>query len=89
MILAFLASLTSGCASTDRPAPTIVTKYQRVYLPERFFQPCPKTPWPGGDYRKLAGVTISRGTDIDNCNAQLAAAKGYQDDLKAQEVPEK
>ena len=60
--------------------------YRNVYLPDRLFTHCPKTGWNGGSYRGLAGLAASRGTDIDNCNAQLDAAKGYQDDLKAQEA---
>lgn len=80
-----LAILTSGCVSNPAPAPTVVTKYERVYLPDRFFQHCQKAEWAGGTYRSLAGLAITRGTQIDNCNAQLDAAKGYQDDLKGQE----
>lgn len=78
--------MTSGCATTgSTPAPTVVTKYVNVYIPDRFFEHCPKTAWGGGTFRQVAGLAKARGTDVDNCNAQLDAAKGYQDDLKAAE----
>lgn len=63
----------------------MVTKYQNVYLPDRLLQPCQKSAWPGGTYRLLAELAERRGTDIDNCNAQIAEALKYQDDLRASE----
>lgn len=46
---------------------------------------CEKTAWRGGTYRGLAALAKSRGTDVDNCNAQLKAARDYQNDLRARE----
>lgn len=46
---------------------------------------CKKTAWRGGTYRGLAALAKSRGTDVDNCNAQLQAVRNYQNDLMAQE----
>lgn len=75
--------MTTGCATTTPPpGPTVVTKLVYVYLPDRFFEPCTKTAWVGKAFREVAGLAKSRGTDVDDCNAQLAAARGYQDDLR-------
>lgn len=80
----FLASLTTACSSTP---PLSVTKYVNVYLPDRFLTDCPKTARvPGGTYRQAGALAAARGTDIDNCNAQLREAKQYQDKIRAQEA---
>lgn len=63
----------------------MVTEYRNVYIPETMLVDCSKTAWNGGTYRGLAALAKSRGTDVDNCNAQLRAARDYQRDLKAKE----
>lgn len=84
LILLCLVSLTSGC-TTPPPAPTVVTEYRNVYLPETLLADCQKTQWHGGTYRAAAALAKSRGTDVDNCNARLKAARDYQNDMKAKE----
>ena len=84
LISVCLLSLTSGC-TTPPPAPTVVTEYRNVYLPEALLADCPKTEWRGGTYRAAVALAKARGTDLDNCNAQLKAVRDYQNDLKAKE----
>ena len=75
----------SGCSTPPPAQPTVITEYRNVYIPETMLTGCQKTAWRGGTYRGLAALAKSRGTDVDNCNAQLKAARDYQNDLKARE----
>lgn len=76
----------TGCSTPPTPQPTVITEYRNVYIPETMLTACKKTAWRGGTYRGLAALAKSRGTDVDNCNAQLKAARDYQNDLKAKEA---
>lgn len=77
----FLASLTAACTET-----VYVTKYQQVYLPDRFLVDCPVPEWTdGGTYEDLARLAARRKAALTECNLQLLSGREYQRQLKAQE----
>ena len=77
----FLASLTTACADQRVITNTV---YQPVYLPDRFLIDCPVPEWAGGTYREVGKLAVRRKTALEDCNAQLQAAREYQQRLKAQ-----
>lgn len=80
---AFLLSSIAGCASD---APLIQTVYQPVYIPESLLAGCPPVDWPGGTYRDLAALAEKRRAALQDCDDRFAAARKYQDTLRAQDT---
>lgn len=78
----FLASLTTACTET-----VYVTKYQQVYLPDRFLIDCPVPAWTtGGSFEDVGRLAARRKAALVDCNLQLRSAREYQQDIQAKET---
>lgn len=77
---ACLLSLTAGCASNST---TVQTVYQQVYVPDHLLAGCPPVHWAGGTYRDLAALAEKRRAALQDCDDRFAAARKYQDDIRA------
>lgn len=77
---ACLLSCLAACSST------VVTRYEQVYIPDSLLAACPDVEWKGGTYRELGQLAAMRKKRIEECDARTAAARKYQDDLRAQEA---
>lgn len=77
---ACLLSCLAACSST------VVTRYEQVYIPDSLLAACPDVQWGGGTYRQMGELAALRKKRIEECDARTAAARKYQDDLRAQEA---
>lgn len=75
-----LLSLTAGCASTQ---PQTVTVYEQIYIPDSVLPGCPAVNWEGGTFGQLSELAERRRTALKDCDDKFAAARKYQDDLRA------
>ncbi len=57
--------------------------YQQVYLPDHFLAECPGVEWRGGSFEDLGALAAARKTALKDCNDRLAAARQYQEDIRA------
>lgn len=81
-----LLSCLAACSSTS---PAVITEYRQVYLPDSLLAGCPGVEWPGGTYRELAALAAERKSRLKDCDDRFAAARKYQNDLRAKEALEK
>ncbi len=51
-------------------------------MPATLLAECPVPEWSGKTYRDLAELAERRKTALDDCNAQLEAARDYQNGVK-------
>jgi len=73
LIALCLPLLTAACATHET---------RTVTVPATLLAECPVPEWSGKTYRDLAELAERRKTALDDCNAQLEAARDYQNRVK-------
>lgn len=75
-----LFSLIAGCASPT--VPNVETRYEQVFIPDRFLIGCKGPEWSGGSFRDLAELAERRRTVIKDCDSGFEAIREYQDSIR-------
>lgn len=76
----FLLSSIAGCGNQP---PVVEIRYEQIYIPDSMLPGCPGVDWNGGPWQAVADLAEARRTALKDCDARFAAARAYQDRLRA------